>query len=787
MQELTLKIRGMSCAMCVKSVESAVGALDGVEEIRVNLATESAFLKFDPKKVSLDEIVRLIEDLGYKAEMPEPEADEEEHIAGMKRKLYFAALSGSFLFLSNYLGFAVPLFVQLVVALAAMLYSGREMFLTALRSLMRKTLNMDVMYSMGVGSAFFASVFATAGVLPENYNFYETSVMLLTFLLLGRTLEAMAKKKTGEAIRKLIGLQARTATVLRGNEVEIPVDEVRAGDIVIVKPGERVPVDGVVVEGEGYVDESMFTGEPLPVLKEAGDEVFGGSICKNGVLKIKATKIGAETLLAQIVRTVEEAMSSKPPIQRLADRVVSYFIPAVVTVAIASSIYWYFAAGGLIAFTTLIAVLVVACPCAFGLATPTALAVGMGRGAELGLLVKSGEALEVARKATAVIFDKTGTLTKGKMEVTDVLSLGGSGDELLSIAATAERRSSHPLAEAIVERAKMEGVEIAEPERFEVIAGMGVVAEVNGNRILVGSRKLLEENGVNFDGIEQVLFKFEKEGKTAVLVAENGKVIGVIALADAIKESAKVAVEELKRMGKKVGIITGDNRIVAEAIAESLGVDFVIAEVLPHEKALHVKKLQDAGEVVVFIGDGINDAPALAQANLGIAIGSGTDIAMESGDIVLVRDDLRDVVAVIQLSEKTLGKIKQNIFWAMIYNTVLIPVAAGVLYPLFGIIFLPEFAAFAMAMSSVSVVTNSLLMKNYVPPIKKGGDGMRIELELFGLSCGHCVMRVRKVLEKSGAKVVEITMDRAVIEADGDVERFVKAVEDAGYRARVKG
>ena len=787
MEEITLKIKGMSCAMCVKSIESAVESLDGVDEVKVNLATESAFLRFNPTKVSLDEIVKLIEDLGYKVGSSKHSGYQDEHIAGMKRKLYFAALAGSFLLLSNYLGLKVPHFIQFIVALTVILYSGREMFLATLRSLRHRTLNMDVMYSIGVGSAFLASVLTTIGVLPENYNFYETAVMLLAFLLLGRTLEALAKRRTSEAIRKLIGLQASTATVLRGNkEVEISVDEVRAGDIVIVKPGEKIPVDGVVVEGESYVDESMFTGEPLSVLKEVGDEVFGGSISKNGVLKIKATRVGSETFLAQIIRTVEEAISSKPPIQKLADRVVSYFIPAVLTVAIASFIFWYFIAGSFFAFTTLIAVLVVACPCAFGLATPTALAVGIGRGAELGVLIKSGEALEIASKVSVVIFDKTGTLTKGKMEVTDVFSMDGSRSVLLSIAATAERRSSHPLAEAIVERAKMEGVEIAEPERFEVIAGKGVVAEVNGNRILVGSRKLLEENGVNFDGIEQVLFQFEKEGKTAVLVAKNGRVIGVIALADAIKDSAKVAVEKLKRMDKKVGIITGDNRIVAEAIAESLGVDFVIAEVLPHEKALHVKKLQDAGEVVVFIGDGINDAPALAQANLGIAIGSGTDIAMESGDIVLVRDDLRDVVAAIQLSEKTLSKIKQNIFWAMIYNTVLIPVAAGVLYPLFGIIFLPEFAAFAMAMSSVSVVTNSLLMKNYVPPIKKGGDGMRIELELFGLSCGHCVMRVRKVLEESGAKVVEITMDRAVIEADGDVERFVKAVEDAGYKARVK-
>lgn len=784
MRELTLKIKGMSCAMCVKSIESAVGSLDGVEEIRVNLATESAFLKFDPVKVSFDEIVRLIEDLGYRVEKDESE----DHIAGMKRKLYFAALAGSFLLLSNYFGLA-PHF-QLIIALSVMLYSGRDVFLAALRSLRHRTLNMDVMYSMGVGSAFLASVLTTAGILPENYNFYETAVILLAFLLLGRTLEASAKKRTSEAIRKLVGLQARKATVLRDNkEVEIPVDEIRVGDVVIVRPGEKMAVDGVVVEGESYVDESMFTGEPLPVLKRAGDEVLGGSISKNGVLKIKATRVGSETLLAQIIKTVEEAMSSKPPIQKMADKVVSYFIPAVLTVAIASFIFWYFVAGmtDVFAFTTLIAVLVVACPCAFGLATPTALAVGMGKGAELGLLIRSGEALEVAKKVTTVIFDKTGTLTKGKMEVTDVISLDGSTAELLSIAATAERRSSHPLAEAIVEKAKVEGVEISEPEKFEVIAGKGVVAEVNGSRILVGNRKLIEENDASFDNINQILSKIEGEGKTAVLVAKDGRVMGIIAIADTIKDSAKVAVDELKRMGKKVGIISGDSRSVAKAIAEKLGMDFVIAEVLPNEKALHVRRLQENGEVVAFVGDGINDAPALAQADLGIAVGSGTDIAIESGDIVLVRDDLRDVVAAIQLSEKTLKKIKQNIFWAMIYNTLLIPAAAGLLYPFFGIVFKPEFAGFAMAMSSVSVVTNSLLMKNYIPPIKKGGGRMRVELELSGLSCGHCVMRVRKALEEAGAKVEEIVLDRAVIEIpEGDVERFVKAVERAGYKARVK-
>lgn len=734
---VNVKIGGMSCASCVRTIETALSSLPGVKSVEVNLAREQARISFYPSVTGLNDIKQAIENFGYKfigveGEEKRLEKDSGEwNIREMKKKLFVAAALGTILFFlqhDSYIG--IPLkqlphldVIQFLLATPAVVYAGRDMFSNALRALRHRMLNMDVMYSMGVGSAYVASVLSTLGSLPEEYLFYETAVLLLAFLLLGRTLEAMAKGRTGEAIKKLMGLRAKKAIVVRdGKELEVPVEDVRAGDIVIVRPGEKIPVDGIVIEGESYVDESMITGEPISSLKKAGDEVIGATINRNSLLKIRAVRVGGETLLSQIIRLVEEAMGSKPPIQRLADRIVTYFIPAVLTIAISSFIYWYFIAGApsLFALTTLISVLVIACPCAFGLATPTALTVGMGKGAELGILIKNGEALEVARKVTTVIFDKTGTLTKGKPEVTDVVCFNGSELELLRIAAVAEKRSEHPLAEAIVRRAEAEGIEIEEPENFEIVAGRGVIASLKGERILVGSRKLIEDCGLRVDRrTEEILQKLEEDARTAILVVLNDRVLGVLGIADTLKDSAREAIEELHRTGRKVAMITGDNRRTAEAMARKLGIDAVLAEVLPHEKAEEVKRLQERGEVVAFVGDGINDAPALAQADLGIAIGSGTDIAIESGDIVLVRDDLRDVVASIQLSEKTFRKIKENIFWAMIYNTVLIPVAAGLLYPLSGVIFQPEWAALAMSLSSVSVVTNSLRLKNYIPPAKR--------------------------------------------------------------------
>ncbi|WP_175059839.1 heavy metal translocating P-type ATPase [Thermococcus sp. 2319x1] len=727
-RNVIIKIGGMTCASCVKTIETALKELPGVLDVKVNLATEKATVSYDPTLVDMEEIQKTIEEFGYQFLGVEGEESidiereaRERHLSDMKKKLIVAWAFGGIITLMTYrwvlgLDFEIPymLWIQFVLATPVIVYSGRDVFLKAARSLKHRTLNMDVMYSMGVGSAYVASMLATIGVLPEDYNFYEASVLLLAFLLLGRYLEHVAKGRTSEAIKKLMGLQAKKATVIRnGKEIEIPVSQVKVGDIVIVRPGEKIPVDGVVLEGESYVDESMITGEPIPNLKKRGDEVIGGTINKNSVLKIEAKRVGGDTVLAQIIKLVEEAQNTRPPIQRIADKIVTYFIPVVLTIALLSFAYWGLIAKQplIFAFTTVLSVLVIACPCAFGMATPTALTVGMGKGAEMGILIKNGEVLEIARKATVVLFDKTGTLTKGRPEVTDIITFDMDEKELLRLVASAEKRSEHPLGEAIVRRAQELGLELQEPEEFEAVTGKGIKAKVDGKEILAGNRKLLKENGYSIENVEETLHKLEDEAKTAIIVAIDGKIVGVIGIADTIKEHAKEAIEELHRMGKKVGMITGDNRRTANAIAKQLNIDYVLAEVLPQDKANEVKKLQEKGEVVIFVGDGINDAPALAQADIGIAVSSGTDIAMESGEIVLMRNDIRDVVKAIKLSQKTLSKIKQNFFWAMVYNVILIPIAAGLAYILLGIQFRPEWAAGAMSLSSVSVVMNSLTLK----------------------------------------------------------------------------
>jgi Cu+-exporting ATPase len=616
-------------------------------------------------------------------------------------------------------------YVMLVISTPVFFFVAYPIFRAASMALRNRSLNMDVMYAMGTGVAFVSSVMGTFGIiLTHEFMFYDTAIMLASFLMLGRYLEARAKGRTSEAIRKLAGLRAKTAMVLRdGREEEIPVDDVVVGDIVVVKPGSRVPVDGEVVAGESYVDESMITGEPVPSLKARGSRVVGGTINTNSVLSVKATRVGRETVLAQIIRLVEDAQGSKPPVQRIADSAVTYFIPAVLAIAAIAFIVWFFVLQStlLFALTALISILVVACPCALGLATPTAVTVGVGRGAELGILIKNGEALEIAEKITTVVFDKTGTLTKGKPEVTDIIPIGISESTLLGFAAGVETNSQHPLAEAVVRTAKNAGITIEKADHFDTYSGKGVIASVLGETILAGNRLLMQEKGVEIsDDIEKQLAAFEQDGKTAVLIAAANQLAGVIAIADTLKETSGESVRQLKAMGIQVVMITGDNSRTAHAIARKIGIDRVVAEVLPQDKAVEVKALQEKGEIVAFVGDGINDAPALAQADVGIAIGSGTDVAIESGDVVLIKDDLRDAVAAIQLSKKVMGRIKGNIFWAFAYNAALIPVGAGVLYPFYGFTFRPELAALAMALSSVTVVTLSLLLKNYIPEAKKG-------------------------------------------------------------------
>jgi len=615
-------------------------------------------------------------------------------------------------------------YLSLVISTPTFIFISYPIFSAGYHALKNKNLTMDVMYSMGIGVAYSASVLGTFEiVLTHEFLFYETAVLLATFLTLGRYLEAKAKGKTSDAIKKLAGLQSKNAIVIQNEkEVEVSIEDVLIGDVVLVRPGEKIPVDGIVIQGESYVDESMVTGEPLPVVKIDGNTVIGGTLNTNSVLRLKATKIGKDTLLAQIIKLVEEAQGSKPPVQRIADIAVGYFIPAVLTIAVVSFLMWYVLLGStlLFALTALISVLVIACPCALGLATPTAVTVGIGRSAELGILIKNGEALEVSEKITTMVFDKTGTLTKGKPEVTDIVGVDVDDAVMLRSAASVEKNSLHPLAEAIVRKAKEQDLSLQDTSGFDTFAGKGVQATVSGAVVLIGNRLLFKEHGIVVPTkVEELLDGLETKGKSVMFVAFDQRLVGLIGIADVVKDSTMSSIQQLKQMGLKLVMITGDNTRTAQAIGQQIGIDVVRAEVLPQEKANEVKKLQGAGEVVAFVGDGINDAPALAQADVGIAIGSGTDVAIESGEIVLVKSDLLDAVAAIQLSRKVMARIKQNLFWAFAYNAALIPVAAGVLYPFFGVTFRPEFAGLAMALSSVTVISLSLLLKRYIPPSKE--------------------------------------------------------------------
>ncbi len=744
----SLKIAGMTCASCAAAVEKSLSGLEGVSLASVNLVNETVAVNYDSKKTDISDFQKTIDELGYQfigvKGQTDSEQENELREKDMKAKFnrfligFFIGLG---LMIMMYLPVTYPVnlvYIMLILSTPVFIYVSQPIFSAAFRSLKNKNLNMDVMYSMGIGVAYVSSVLGTFEiVLTQDFMFYETALMLASFLMLGRYLEARAKGKTSEAIKTLMGLQAKTAIVIRDRqELELPIDEVIVGDIIIVKPGQSIPVDGIVVEGKSYVDESMISGEPVPNFKEMGDSVIGATINQNSILRVEAKKIGKDTVLAQIIRMVEEAQGSKPPVQKLADLAVSYFIPVVLTIAIAAFAGWYITNGVLLdALTVLISVLVIACPCALGLATPTAVTVGIGRGAELGILIRNGETLEVSGKLDTILFDKTGTITKGKPEVTDILAHDKSA--ILQIAASVEQNSQHPLGQAIVRAALLPGnnlkatllpgnnpkaasdrnIPLKVVTNFDTFGGKGVRASIDGATVLIGSRGLMQENGIDTAKFESQMIELEGKGKTTVLVASDGRIMGVIAIADEVKESSAKAIASLKKMGMEIAMITGDNSRTAKAIAAKVGITKVLANVLPQDKAAQVKKLQKQGKVVAFVGDGINDAPALAQADVGIAIGSGTDVAIESGDIVLMKDDLGDAVAGIQLSQKVMSRIKQNLFWAFAYNTALIPLAAGLLTPLFGISFEPEFAGLAMAMSSVTVISLSLMLKNYQPPV----------------------------------------------------------------------
>ena len=728
--KIILKIGGMTCANCVKTIEKALKKLDGIIDATVNLSAEKAYVTYNSNTVTISEMKKAIEAAGYQylgfegEEKEELEkAYKEKSLKEKRNKFILGFIVGISLMILSYVPthrFPTISYIVLIISTPVFIYISYPIFLAGFRALKNKTLNMDVMYSMGIGVAFISSVLGTFEfILSKDFMFYDTAILLASFLTLGRYLEAMAKGKTSEAIKKLIGLQPKTAIVIRDNkEFETRIEDVVINDIILVKPGEKIPVDGEVIEGESYVDESMITGEPIPNLKKKGNIVIGGTISKNSVLKFKATKIGKDTVLAQIIKLVEEAQGSKPPIQGIADKAVSYFIPLVLLVAVITFVIWFFIFHSqlLFALSSLISVLVIACPCALGLATPTAVTVGIGRGAELGVLIKNGEALEISEKLSTIIFDKTGTLTKGKPEVTDIIPISVDEKELLKLTASVENNSQHPIAEAIVRKAKDNNIDLEKCEYFDTLEGKGVIAKVFGTEVLIGSKNFFSEKNIYMTSeMDKKISQLENEGKTGVLIAINNKLSGIMAIADTLKETSEEAIKQLKNLNIKVVMITGDNRSTANAIARQIGIENVLSEVLPQDKANEVKKLQEQGEIVAFVGDGINDAPALAQANIGIAIGSGTDIAIESGEIVLIKSNLMDVVSAVKLSRKVMTRIKQNLFWAFAYNTALIPVAAGILYPIFGITLKPELAGLAMAMSSVTVITLSLSLKKFIP------------------------------------------------------------------------
>ena len=729
-----IRVGGMHCATCVTTIEEALSALDGVASVSVNLATEKATVEYNGALVALKDMRRAVEGAGYQWLGGEEELTEEQEREALGRDLRAKrdrAVVGIGVGVAlmlwmqwMMLGSGMPMWApwaMLAIAAPAFVYVSHPIFSAAYSALRLRVLNMDVMYAMGIGVAFVASLAATAGALSEDFLFYETALMLAGFLMIGRYLEARAKGRTSEAIKKLVRLRPRTARVVRdGAEVDVPIEDVRVGDSMVVRPGEAVPTDGEVDDGQSYVDESMITGESVPPLRSKGDAVVGGTLNRNSVLRVRATRVGKDTVLSQIIQLVEEAQGSKPPIQRIADRAVAWFIPVILAIAIGAFAVWLLLGGATPLFATkvLISILVIACPCALGLATPTAITVGVGRGAELGILIKNGEALEVPERLTTVVFDKTGTLTRGRPAVTDAVAVApGQEAELLALAAAVERGSLHPLAEAIVAEADRRALGRREAKGLETHEGKGVSAEVDGARVLVGSHALLHQEGVDVAPLAGAAGALEREAKTVVLVAARGKAVGTIAIADEVRPTSARAVAELRRMGIEVVMMTGDNRATAEAIASGLGIGRVLAQVLPQDKAAEVRRLQSEGRVVAFVGDGSNDAPALAQSDVGIAIGGGTDVAVESGDIVLMKDDPLDAVAAVQLSRKVMRRIKENLFWAFAYNTALVPLAAGALYPLFGLTFRPELAGLAMALSSVTVVSLSLMLKGYVPPV----------------------------------------------------------------------
>lgn len=746
-KEVIIPIGGMTCASCVKAVERAVKKLDGVESVQVNLATEKATISYEVGKVKMYEIKNAIEKAGFKVleiekkqSVDEDKLRKEKEMKTLLTKFIVSAIFAIPLFYIamghmipkpigplplpkiinpdiNPLNFALTqLFLTIPIVIA-----GNKFFSKGVKSMIAKAPTMDSLITIGSSAALIYSLYSlyliTQGdTMAVHHMYFESAGVIITLVLLGKYFESRAKGKTGEAIKKLMGLSPKTAIIVKDDkEIEIPIEEVEVGDIIIVKPGSKIPVDGTVIEGHTSVDESMLTGESIPVEKNIGSSVVGASINKNGTIKFKAEKVGSDTAISQIIKLVEDAQGSKAPIAKLADIIAGYFVPVVVVIAIVAGLAWFISGKDVVfSLTVFIAVLVIACPCALGLATPTAIMVGTGKGAENGILIKGGEALETTHKINTIVFDKTGTITEGKPVVTDIITANNiTEDELLKIAASAEKSSEHPLGEAIVRKCEEKNLGFYKVDKFMAIPGYGIEVIIENKDVLLGNIKLMKDKSIDIENLDIESDKLACEGKTPMYIAINNKIAGIIAVADILKENSAKAIKKLHEMGIEVAMITGDNKKTAQAIASQVGIDRVLAEVLPQDKSSEVKKLQEEGKFVAMVGDGINDAPALAQADIGIAIGSGTDVAMESADIVLMRSDLLDVPIAIRLSKSTMTNIKENLFWAFGYNVIGIPIAAGVLYLFGGPLLNPVIAALAMAFSSTSVLLNALRLKRF--------------------------------------------------------------------------
>lgn len=825
-------VMGMTCSACSAHVEKSVKGLSGINDVNVNLLQNTMVVDFDDSKLKEDDIIKAVVDGGYNAivkgkTQPNVEAKEvTSEIDSMKFRLIvsFAFLIPlMYISMGHMMGFPLPsffhgtqnavtfAFTQLLLTIP-IVYVNRKYYIVGFKTLFKGSPNMDSLIAIGSSAAIVYGIFAIYNIgyglghndidMVSHYSmdlYFESAAMILALITCGKYLEAKSKGKTSDAIKKLIDLAPKQATVVRDNkEVVIAVEDVVIGDVIVVKPGQSIPVDGIIVEGNSSVDESALTGESIPVEKNVNDKVIGATINKSGYFKFKALKVGDDTTLSQIVQLVEEASSSKAPIAKLADKVSGIFVPIVITIAVISTIVWLLLGYPFsFALSIGIAVLVISCPCALGLATPTAIMVGTGKGAENGILIKSAESLEIAHTINTVVLDKTGTITEGKPKVTDILLFDKLDEkELLTIAASVEKQSEHPLADAIVEKAVQDNITLVEINNFEAISGQGVIGEFDNKKIIAGNLKMMQNYNIDISKHTQTSNELAEKGKTPLYFAIDNKLVGIIAVADVIKQTSKQAIDEFKNMGIDVVMLTGDNKKTAEAIRQQLGITKVIAEVMPQDKEKEIRNIQSESKKVAMIGDGINDAPALARADVGIAIGAGTDVAIESADIVLIKSDLLDAVTAVQLSKSVIKNIKENLFWAFFYNSIGIPLAVGVFYPILNWKLNPMFAAAAMSLSSVCVVTNALRLKSFKPKykaveiqnkkiIEKEVDNMEKTMLIEGMSCGHCSARVEKALNELDGVNATVDLDKktAFIKLSKDIndEVLTKAVTDAGY------